>query len=141
MHCGQILQKYPGKGQSNPPPPFLAMPGCWGHLVLQPLPYCLNKDCYGFNDFFRSLDDDGTNLPSRSKTLKASAKSFSGFSLLLSWILIKKSIIRMVIVDNSLLMIKSSSLRFSSQPNKLRPILIFCFGIPFNIYLSHLVRM
>ena len=37
--------------------------------------------------------DDGdvcTDLPSRSKTLKASAKSFSGFNLLLSWIWIEK---------------------------------------------------
>ena len=37
-------------------------------------------------------DDDGvcTDLPSRSKTLKASAKSFSGFNLLLSWIWIER---------------------------------------------------
>ena len=41
-HCGQILQKNPGKGQS--PPPFLAMPGFWEHLVLQPLPYIQRWD-------------------------------------------------------------------------------------------------
>ena len=32
VHCGQILQKNPGKGQS---PPFLAMPGFCVHTVLR----------------------------------------------------------------------------------------------------------
>ena len=36
VHCGQILQKNPGKGQS--PPPFLAMPAFWVHMVPQPIP-------------------------------------------------------------------------------------------------------
>ena len=31
VHCGQILHKNPGKGQS-PPPPF------WVHMVPQPIP-------------------------------------------------------------------------------------------------------
>ena len=35
VHCGQILQKNPGKGQS---PPFLAMLGFWVHMDSQPLP-------------------------------------------------------------------------------------------------------
>ena len=35
VHCGQILQKNPGKGQT----PLTAMPGFWEHLVPHPLPY------------------------------------------------------------------------------------------------------
>ena len=40
VHCGQILQKNPGKGQS--PPPFLAMPGFWVHMDQQPTPNSLS---------------------------------------------------------------------------------------------------
>ena len=48
VHCGQILQKNPGKGQS---PPFLAMPGFWVHVVPQPLPNWESKsvgELFGF---------------------------------------------------------------------------------------------
>ena len=37
VHCGQILQKNPGKEQSP-----LAMPGFWVHMDQQPTPNSLN---------------------------------------------------------------------------------------------------